>query len=163
MWIIFENTKPIQTNGYEILSICIFSSSSKQWNLERHSKCHGLPHQENQHFIIRLELAATTTRNRPSHNVKKGTFAITLKSAKHLKNATANNSGHHHQPTINVLTNWPCSTIPCSIHFLNLQYWHRFLCAFVISQLPSATHVYTLLFCTVRLKKPLQPSHVMMP
>jgi len=41
------------------------------------------------------------------------------------------------------------------MHFLKRQYWHLLRCAFVISQLPSATHVYTRLFCTVRLKKPL--------
>lgn len=41
------------------------------------------------------------------------------------------------------------------MHFLKRQYWHLFLWAFVISQPPSATHVYTRLFCTVLLKKPL--------
>lgn len=49
----------------------------------------------------------------------------------------------------------PCNTIPCSMHFLKRQYWHLLRCAFVISHVPSATHVYIRRFCTVRLKNPL--------
>ena len=50
----------------------------------------------------------------------------------------------------------PAKTMPILRHFWKRQNWQRLRCALVISQLPSATHVYTRLFCTVRLKKPLQ-------
>ena len=45
--------------------------------------------------------------------------------------------------------------MPWPRHLRKRQYWHRLRCVLVISQSPLATHVYTRLFCTVRLKKPL--------
>ena len=45
--------------------------------------------------------------------------------------------------------------MPLLRHFWNLQNWHLFLWALFTWQLPSATQLYTRLFCTVRLKKPL--------
>ena len=48
----------------------------------------------------------------------------------------------------------PARTIPCWRHFLKRQNWHRFRWALLISQLPSASQLYTRLFCTVLLKKP---------
>lgn len=55
------------------------------------------------------------------------------------------------------------STMPCRKHFWNRHDWHLFRCCFVIVHLLSETQVYTRLFCTVRLKKPLQPSQVIIP
>ena len=57
---------------------------------------------------------------------------------------------------INYKSSSPARTIPACRHFLNRQYWHRFLCTLFISHSPEPpTHVYTRRFWTVRLKKPL--------
>ena len=57
----------------------------------------------------------------------------------------------------------PPSTIPASKHFVNRQAWHSLdLTLFFTSQFPSPLQTYleTKFFCTVLLKKLLQPSHV---
>ena len=57
----------------------------------------------------------------------------------------------------------PSSFMPTSRHFWKRQYGHRFLCVLSMTQHRSATQLYTFLFCTVRLKKPLQDSQVKRP
>ena len=49
---------------------------------------------------------------------------------------------------INYKSSSPARTIPACRHFLNRQYWHRFLCTLFISHSPEPpTHVYTRRFC----------------
>lgn len=57
----------------------------------------------------------------------------------------------------------PSSFMPTSRHFWNLQNGQRFLCVLSMWHERSATHVYTFLFWTVRLKNPLHDSHVNRP
>ena len=44
--------------------------------------------------------------------------------------------------------------IPTERHFLNLQYWHRFLLRRITRHLPSRKHLYSICFCMLLLKKP---------
>lgn len=57
----------------------------------------------------------------------------------------------------------PSNFMPTSKHFWNRQYGHRFRWVLSMWHCRSATHVYTFLFCTVRLKNPLHDSHVNKP
>lgn len=54
-------------------------------------------------------------------------------------------------------------TMPTARHFWNRQNWHRFLRLLSTGQFLSARQTYLAFFCTVRLKKPLQPSQVRTP
>lgn len=54
-------------------------------------------------------------------------------------------------------------TIPTAIHFWNRQNWHLFRLLLSTGQFLSARQTYFAFFCTVRLKKPLQPSQVRTP
>ena len=53
--------------------------------------------------------------------------------------------------------------MPSRKHFWKRQYWQRLRRRLSIGQFRSPTHTYLAFFCTVRLKKPLQPSHVRTP
>lgn len=54
-------------------------------------------------------------------------------------------------------------TIPTARHFWKRQNWQRFLLLLSTGQSLLARHTYFAFFCTVRLKKPLQPSQVRTP
>lgn len=44
--------------------------------------------------------------------------------------------------------------IPTAKHFLNLQYWHRFLFSLITKHLPSRKHRYSICFWMLRRKNP---------
>jgi len=44
--------------------------------------------------------------------------------------------------------------MPTVRHFLNRQYWHRFLFNRITKHLPSLRHRYSICFCILRLKNP---------
>ena len=54
-------------------------------------------------------------------------------------------------------------TIPTARHFWKRQNWHLLRLRLSTGQFLSARQTYLADFCTVRLKKPLQPSHVRTP
>ena len=52
-------------------------------------------------------------------------------------------------------------TMPTYMHFWKRQNWHRLRRRLSTGQFLSARQTYLALFCTVRLKNPLQPSQVL--
>lgn len=72
-------------------------------------------------------------------------YNMILELHRYFHNTKKNNINHVYLQSLDM---------PTVRHFLNRQYWHRFLFNRITKHLPSLRHRYSICFCILRLKNP---------